>query len=122
MAEELPEFPLFDCDGIESTFGCGIERYISYGGRQDSKSPCRDLERALPAEAQAASMLFYQGGRLSDYGFQVKAGLDRAKVHSALRGLLCSFEPSHEQKIGTAALAIHRWCDPVASADQSNAA
>lgn len=118
--DDLPEFPMFEMDDAEAAFGCSMERYVGKG-YEDGKSIGHQIERKLRAEANAAAMIFHQGGRLADYGFRVKPGMDSKQVHRALQALLRSFMPSHEAKMGTAALAIHRWCDPIPAEEMTNA-
>lgn len=57
------------------------------------------------------SMLFYEGGSLAQHGLKIKAGLDKADVMRAIRAALCSFDPSHERKIGGIGFLLSQWCD-----------
>lgn len=60
---------------------------------------------------EAAQSLFFNGGKLADHGLAFKPDIDRDKAMLALRALLCSFEPKHEIKIGTVAVALANWCN-----------
>lgn len=113
---DLPEFPLFEMDDAEAAFGCDISRYVG-NGYDDGKSVGYRLERRLRDEASCGAMLFYKGGKLETHGFTIKPGLERAKVYRGISALLKSFAPSHEQKMATVALAIHRWCDPLPASE-----
>lgn len=57
------------------------------------------------------SGLFYNGGKLDDFGLTVKAGINRAQFFTALRALMCSWAPKHEHKTATVAWALSEWCD-----------
>lgn len=121
-AFELPDFPLFEIDDVEAAWGCKADRYVGCGRYENGKRIGSRIERLLRDEREAAAALFYRGGRLTDHGFVVKPDLDPTAAHRAIGSLLRSFAPSHEEKMGTVALAIHRWCDrcePTASAEQS---
>lgn len=109
----LPEFPLFDVDDVEVAFGSEIGRY--YGGSyEDGKRASCDIRRALRAEAEVFSALFYRGESLADQGLKWKDGTDHKKAMRCLRALMGSWAPSHEQKVATVALALHHWAEPIA--------
>jgi len=110
--DNLPAFPFFEISDVEAAFGCDSARYVGTKGEGST------LERQLREESKAANGLFFNGGTLEQYGFKVRDELDRAKVYQTIGGLLRSFDCSHEQKAGTVALAIHRWCDRVAPTPQ----
>lgn len=95
-----------DFDGLTISLGASREHYLS----REKLGDWYGLSDKTPFH-KAASSLFYKGGKLSDHGLTIKAGLNSAKVHGALRALLCSFDPSHEIKIGTVAVALANWCD-----------
>jgi hypothetical protein len=95
----VPEF-----DDLAAAFGAPASAFLS---RQEGS----EFERRYRKEAAAAKSLFFKGGRLSEHGLKLKDGIDSIKAHKAIRALLCSFEPSHEAKIGTVAKYLHEWCD-----------
>lgn len=102
--QSLPDFPLFDASGLEQAFGAPISRYLPMTQVGGVSGQLRDQEKA-------AQSMFFNGGNLATHGFRIRDGIDAAKAMGCLRALLCSFEPKHEQKMATAALAIHHWCD-----------
>lgn len=117
MADDLPEFPLFDVSDMEMAFGCDLSRYVGKG-YDDGKSKGCALERALPFEADVAQNLFNVGGTLRDFGLRAREGFDEVKIVRAVKALLTSFGPSHQGKIGTIALALHHWCERVPTDEQ----
>jgi hypothetical protein len=103
---DLPDFPLFEVSDADRAFGCHLGRYV--GKRKGA-----ELSRALQSQSRVAQKLFFDGGVLADHGLRVRDGLDVTQVHRAIGALLKSFATSHEGKIGTVALALHHWCEPV---------
>jgi hypothetical protein len=101
---ELLPVPKFTT--LDAAFGARGEHYCS---RKEGS----ELERKFRKEAQVADKLFFNGGKLEDYGFAIKEGINKAAVYTALSALLKSFEPSHEAKIGTVARYLNSWCVPV---------
>ena len=63
--------------------------------------------------SKAASMIFFKGGRLADYGLRVKKDLDSDSVHRALQAHLCSFEPKHEHKEAGVGYLMFNWCEQI---------
>lgn len=118
VESDLLEFPLFEVNDAEAGFGCSIGRYVG-AGYEDGKVIGSGLRRKLRREAEVAGDLFFSGGKLADHGLRVREELDATTVHRALSALLKSFQPSHEGKMGTVALAIHHWCEeiPIANAE-----
>jgi len=100
---ELPEFPLFDVSDADVAFGCRGNVYPIK--REDSHAIARELHR----ERDVFSALFFNGGSMRQHGLRPRDGVDEQKAHRALRALMCSFDPPHEVKEATCALAIHRW-------------
>lgn len=109
------EFPIPEFDGPTVAFGAGQKDYLTreqlgewygcYG--HNSNTPFHN----------AVEGLFYDGGKLADYGLTFKKNVDQGKAMRALRGLMCSFSPKHEVKIGTCAVALANWCDYDAKTD-----
>lgn len=107
---QIPEFPVPDFGPMTAVFGADEDAFLTkdelgewYGFRGPAGSkPFYDCVAGL----------FYSGGRLSDYGLQWKDGIDHATAFRALRGLLGSFAPPHEIKIGTCAVALANWTEP----------
>ncbi len=58
-----------------------------------------------------ASTLFFEGGRLSDFGLTPKDGVDQDKAMRAIRCCLGSFEPKHEHKEAGVAFMFSEWFD-----------
>lgn len=57
------------------------------------------------------SKLFFQGGRLSDFGLTPKEGVDEHKAMRAIRVCLGSWEPKHEHKEAGVAFMFSEWFD-----------
>jgi hypothetical protein len=99
------EFPVPELTGLDAAFGAQRKHYLTgeqlgEWGNLGMRSPFHE----------AAAGLFYKGGKLDDYGLTIRPDLDRGKVYVALRALLGSFDPPHEIKIGTVAVALANWC------------
>ena len=58
---------------------------------------------------EAATSLFFRGGKLSDFGYTPREGVNAGKATAALQAILCSFEPRHEHKTAGAAYLIDQW-------------
>jgi hypothetical protein len=113
VSDRLPDFPLFDVDDAEMIMGAEPSRYYGSASWQGGKMDAHSLSRQLRAECEVFSSLFFQGGKLSDFGREVKPDLDPKAVMRALRSLMGSWSVSHEQKEATVALAIHHWTQPI---------
>lgn len=59
--------------------------------------------------------LFFNGGKLSDFGLKPKAGVDSNKAHRALRCCLTSWEPKHEHKTAGVAYMLSEWFEQESS-------
>lgn len=101
---QVPSF-----DGVAAVFGAQEKDYLTreqlgdwYGlyGR-NARTPFHTCVEGL----------FSKGGKLSDYGLAIKPDLDAAQVMRAIRALMSSWEPKHEIKVGTVAVALANWCD-----------
>jgi hypothetical protein len=57
------------------------------------------------------SKLFFQGGRLSDFGLTPKEGVDQIKTMRAIKACLGSFEPKQEHKEAGVAFMFSEWFD-----------
>ncbi len=119
----LPEdYPLFDVDPVSAVFSTA-RGHIHNGGMYLSyhEGQCK----LVPREWQdKASSLFFRGGSLEGLGLRPRADLgdDAApRIRMALRLLLGSFEPKHEEKEATVGFALMKWCEP-SSATQAEAA
>lgn len=56
-----------------------------------------------------ASLIFFKGGRLVDYGLSPKSGIDPRRAFRAIQCCLGSFEPSHEHKEAGVAFMLSEW-------------
>lgn len=61
--------------------------------------------------AEIATRLFFQGGRLSDFGLTPKPGVDLEKASRAVKATLGSWEPKHEHKEAGVAFMLSEWFD-----------
>ncbi|RDC59757.1 hypothetical protein HME9302_00952 [Alteripontixanthobacter maritimus] len=102
---EIPDYPFFEVDGLTAAFGADRSVYLS-------KSEGSAVARRLPDKAEIFSRLFYVGGTLAEHSLRFRPEIAR-KGHATLKALMVSFEPSHEAKKGTVALALHHWCEPI---------
>ena len=64
----------------------------------------------------AVSFWFYSGAKALPNGLEIngqkyvaKSGVDARKVLMAIQAALCSFEPSHEHKIGGCGFLLSEW-------------
>jgi len=110
-----PPFPVPDFDGPTVVFGADNGAYLTREQLGDWYG-CYGANSRTPYHKAVEGLLF-QGGKLGDYGLAVKPDLDRVKVMSAIRGLMGSFAPKHEIKVGTVAWALHEWCDLLGDGD-----
>ena len=101
----LPDYPFFEVDDATTVFGCKAGQYLSRG---DGSRVARQLRR----ERDIFSALFFSGGRLEDHGIRFKPEYC-GKGFRTIVALMKSFQPSHEAKEGTVALALHHWCEPI---------
>lgn len=103
----IPAFPVPELSERDAAFGADRKHYISY----------RDLPKEFATMrhpmCKVADALFFDGGKLADHGIRFKADVDPKKAMLAIRSLLCSFAPKHEEKIGTVGIALANWCEPV---------
>jgi hypothetical protein len=95
------QFRVFD--GMDASFGANIRDYPKM-----EEVPKHDLHRRYE---DVVSSLFFRGGRLADYGLSLNAGLDHRAAMTAIKALMCSFEPKHEHKTAVVAWALREWCD-----------
>lgn len=72
-----------------------------------------EFKQGTAPECKAAQMLFFNGGKLSDFGYKVKDSLDYARVIPALQATLMSHSVKHEHKIAGVGALIRDWCDEV---------
>jgi hypothetical protein len=101
-----PAFPVPDFDAATVAFGASRKDYLTL----EQLGDWYDMNRATPFH-KAVSGLFARGGKLADYGLTFKPGIDQAKAMGAIRALLSSWDPKHEIKVGTVAVALANWCD-----------
>ena len=87
----------------------------AFGGAMRILPPYKDLPEEFRDMSgpfcRAASMLFYEGGKLSDHGLTPKPGVDEKKVYRVLRACLGDFAPKHEHKIGGTGYLLSQWYD-----------
>lgn len=102
----LPVFPVPDFDAPTAAFGASRKDYLT----REQLGDWHDMNLRTPFH-EAASGLFFKGGKLSDYGLTFKPEIDPAKAMRAIRALLGSWDPKHEIKHCTVAVALANWCD-----------
>ncbi|KQP53063.1 hypothetical protein [Methylobacterium sp. Leaf106] len=109
----VPSFPVPDFDRPTVIFGAEHSAYLTKAQMGD------EFYSGQHPMCRVASKLFFSGGKLEDYGIRLKGEIDSAKAHAAIQGLLGSFAPKHEIKIGTVGVALANWCVPVASSEKA---
>lgn len=92
-------------EGIDAAFGARLSDYP-----QMSDVPEAFQSHNGPYQ-NVVSALFFRGGGLSDFGLSFKKGLDHAQAATAIRSLLCSWDPKHEHKTAVVSWALSEWCD-----------
>jgi hypothetical protein len=97
------QFPVFD--GASAAFGARGKDY------PDQSVIPEKFRRGHTPYNRVVSTLFFKGGKLDDFGLSFKKGIDRNQAMTAIRALLCSFDPKHEIKEATVAWALSEWCD-----------
>jgi hypothetical protein len=107
-AVAIPEYPFWQADELAAVFGADALKYAAL-----TKQDANAVSRLLRNEERIFSDLFFNGGSLAQHGLRWKPEIAEQKPHLTLRALMCSFEPSHEVKTATVALALHHWCEPV---------
>lgn len=107
----LPDdYPLFDVSDADVAFSTA-SGIIGEGGYYLRRSPPQ--YGLVPDEwSDKANKLFFHGGKLADIGLKPRDGYDSKRIYRALRFLLTSWEPSHEQKEATVGFALMKWCEP----------
>lgn len=56
-----------------------------------------------------ANDLFFEGGKLSDFGLKPKPGVDKGKAIRVIKCCLTSLEPSHDHKEAGVAYMLSEW-------------
>lgn len=104
---KIPEFPFFAVDKPEEVFGCPESRYLRV-----SKSKALDITDSLSVESRMADLLFFQGHLGEEqYGMEGRELLEGTTpdgIRASITALLRSWGPSHEVKMATVAVALHR--------------
>jgi hypothetical protein len=109
-AQPSAAFPVPEFTDIAVALGASRSDYLTREEMGD------DLYSGYGRHCNAARMLFFKGGKLSDFGLCWKAEINGAKAMRALRAWLGSWDPKHEIKIGTVGYALSQWCDDIADA------
>ena len=110
MTATVPDYSWFAASAPEGAFGCSAERYLPV-----SRDEARSILAALPEEGAMADMLFAQGHLgeeqfgMADRRWALPDEVTPEDVRQTIGALLRSFGPSHEVKIATVAVALHRW-------------
>lgn len=94
----LTFWPIPPVSNLEAAFGAELSDYFKRNALPEVPRKFEDI----------AQRLFALGG---DFPPLAK-GVDKHLAAAKLRSLLCSFAPSHEAKIATAAYALWVWSTP----------
>lgn len=112
QSPQLPDdYPLFDVSDVDLAFSTASGT-VDRGGYYLRRSP-PDYGLVPREYRDKADTLFFKGGSLGAIGLKPREGYDQKRILRALRFLLTSWEPSHEQKSGTVGFALMKWCEPV---------
>jgi len=91
---------------------------IVFGGADEHLPKWADLpdefRRMRGPFYHAASMLFFNGGELSDHGLRFRDGVDQTRAIRLLRALLGSYGTKHQHKIGGVGFLLSQWCEEAA--------
>lgn len=91
---------------------------IVFGGADEHLPEWADLPEGFHhlrgPFCHAASMLFYQGGEITDCGLRFRDGVDQARAIRLLWALLRSYRTKHEHKIGGVGFLLSQWCEEAA--------
>lgn len=96
-------------EGVDAAFGARLRDYPKMEALPE------EYRRGHADGCRIFSKLFFGGGRLSDHGRSLKAGVDSGRFYTALRALMSSFDPPHELKTATCGLLIDTYTE---AADQ----
>jgi hypothetical protein len=102
--ETVETRPVPKVSNLEAAFG-SIEHLPPWAELSDEE------KRGDGPFCDAAQMLFFKGGKFSDYGLTPKPGVYVAEVVAVVRACLGSFEPKHEHKIGGVGKLLSYWFD-----------
>src|SRR3990167_761866 len=103
MSETMAvEFPVPEFDDLTVAFGASNSDYLTCEQMGD------DFYGDRNKFTDVAKKLFFNGGRLEDYGLTLKPEIDKTKAMRAVRALLGSWAPKHEIKIGTVGFALSK--------------
>ena len=110
MALKIGNHEFREFTAVDAAFGARLADYPKRDALPDDY-----MSHRAPG-CKIASALFLGGGSLADHGRTLKPGVDSVEFHTALRALLCSFDPPHEVKEATAGLLIDTYTTPTGSA------
>ena len=88
----------------------------AFGARLADYPPMSAVPDGLSGYESVVSRIFFQGGKLADFGLSIKPSIDRAQAMTAIRALLSSWDPKHEHKTAVVAWCLSEWCDGTPSA------
>ncbi len=86
--------------------------HVSFGGPYLNyyEGQCKHVPREWE---RRADMLFFKGGSLESVGLKPKPEYTAAEIMAALRWLLGSWSPKHEEKAATVGFALSKWCEVI---------
>lgn len=85
---------------------------IAFGGcdhMPDVKTLPEDYRNERAHACTVAQDLFFKGGKMADYGYTCREGVDQNDAIRAIRAVLGSFQPKHEHKIAAVGWMIDQW-------------
>lgn len=111
---KLGSFEIPEMGAPDAVFGARIDAYPPY--EQIPEEFCSYGSAAC----EVAMKLFYEGGKLSDHGRVIKAGVDEGTFYTTLNAYLCSWAPKHEHKKATAGWLIETYTEVTLSEPQES--
>ncbi|MFV1591263.1 hypothetical protein VWZ88_01685 [Phaeobacter sp. JH20_36] len=104
---KLGTFEIPKMSALHAAFGAEIDAYPPY-----EQIP-EEYRRGRGEGCKIAMKLFFEGGKLSDHGRAIKAGVDEGVFYTTLRAYLCSWAPKHEHKEAASGWLIDAHTDAV---------
>lgn len=109
MSFEIAGHKIPEQCGLTAAFGADMNAYPPLDAMPE------EYRRGRADGCEIASKLFYEGGKMSDFGRVIMKGVDNTEFLTTLRAMLSSFSPKHEQKMAAAGLLIDTYTEKLTS-------
>lgn len=97
------EFRAFNA--LDAAFGADLRDYPPYD------SIPQEFRYGHTKFNDAVGTLFFEGGKLDDFGLKIKDGVDRVQFYATLKSLLHSFAPPHQHKEAACAWMLSEYTE-----------